>query len=99
MENLLPDENGMYFPDFAAAYKQHRANTSDGFRYILKKAGLAELKLQLYGFRHHFITYQIESGIEDEDIEAAVGHSNKAVTYEHYYHGRKKVELNDLPEV
>ena len=99
LENLVPDENGMYFPDFAAAYKQHRANTSDGFRYILKKAGLAELKLQLYGFRHHFITYQIESGIEDEDIEAAVGHSNKAVTYEHYYHGRKKVELNDLPEV
>lgn len=99
LESLAPDQDGMYFPDFAAAYKKHRSETSDGFRYILKRSGLTDLKIQLYGFRHHFITYQIESGIEDEDIEAAVGHSNKAVTYEHYYHGRKKVELNDLPEV
>lgn len=99
LESLAPDQDGMYFPDFAAEYKMHRGNTAVGFNFIRDKAGLAGSGIQLYGFRHHFITYQLESGIEDEDVEAAVGHSNKGITYEHYYHGRKKVELNDMPEV
>lgn len=99
LNTLTVDANGLYFPDFAAEYKMHRGNTAAGFNTIRDKAGLAGSGIQLYGFRHHFITYQLESGIEDEDVEAAVGHSNKGITYEHYYHGRKKVELNDMPEV
>jgi integrase len=99
LNTLAVDANGLYFPDFAEEYRMHRGNTAKGFNIIRDKAGLAGSGIQLYGFRHHFITYQLDSGIEDEAVEAAIGHTQKSVTYEHYYHGRKKVELNDLPEV
>ena len=99
LSTLTPNTDGLYFPEFVTDYKKHSSNISSGFRTILEKMKMDKQGIQLYGFRHHFITYQIDSGVNDEDIEAAVGHSTKATTYSHYYHGRKKVELNELPEV
>lgn len=92
-------EDGMFFPEFAAQYDRNRSNLDPGFKRIVNNAGLGGRGITLYGFRHHYVTYQINSGQDDESVASAVGHASTETTNAHYYHGRKKVVLSELPEV
>ncbi len=96
----IPD-NGteLFFPEFAAQYDKNRANLDPGFKQIVHNAGLDGAGLSLYGFRHHYVTFQIDSGNDDEAVASAVGHTSTETTNTHYYHGRKNVELTELPEI
>jgi integrase len=92
------NEDGLLFPGFAKLYKGNRSNPGNAFKDLLKKASI-ETSCGLYGFRHNFVTYQMEQGNEDESVSAAVGHSSTSVTKQHYYHGKKNIVLSDLPEI
>ena len=72
----IPD-NGteLFFPEFAAQYDKNRANLDPGFKQIVHNAGLDGAGLSLYGFRHHYVTFQIDSGNDDEAVASAVGHT------------------------
>ena len=97
LQNNPAGSDGLYFPEFHNLYKRHRSYLGKGFQQICKLAGLPEL--QLYGFRHTFVTYQLDAGEEDTAVAAAVGHTSTATTKGHYYHGRQKVELSAMPEI
>lgn len=89
--------DGLYFPEFADKYDRDRSALQKGFAQICDRAGYPGL--QLYGFRHAFATYQLDSGAADVDLAAAIGHTSTVTTRQHYYHGKKRIALNDLPEV
>ena len=88
-----------FFPDFAALYNRDRGYISPPFRQIRNAAGITDDELTLYSLRHHFVTYQIDSGEDDETVASVVGHTSTQTTKGTYYHGKTKVELTDLPIV
>ena len=97
--NALPRTNERYFfPEFARLYDLDRGRPGREFSKLAQLAGIPR-GLTLYGFRHAFITYQLDAGAEDTDVAAAVGHSSTETTKRHYYHGKKTVELQELPEI
>ena len=87
-----------FFPEFAALYKRERGRPGRLFREVAARAGI-DPKFKLYSFRHGFITYALDAGAADDDVAAAVGHTSTATTKEHYYHGKKTVELPELPKI
>ena len=98
--NSIPDTGSeFYFPEFAEMYDRNRAHINIGFQKIIKKAKMDGEGISLYGFRHHYVTFQIDSGNNDESVAAAVGHTSTETTNNHYYHGRKNIELSELPEI
>lgn len=98
LDNLPRTDQKYFFPEFAAMYDADRSKTSTHFSKLATAAGI-DPKFKLYSFRHGFITYQLDAGNDDLDVAAAVGHSSTATTKEHYYHGKKTVELSALPEL
>ena len=96
----IPDTGSeLFFPEFAAQYDKCRSNLYPGFKQIVHNAKMDGEGVTLYGFRHHYVTFQIDSGNDDESVASAVGHASTKTTNNHYYHGRKNVELTELPKV
>lgn len=97
LEALEPDGDGRFFPALRDLYSRSRKNIPHHFARLCTLAGAEGVTP--YSFRHHFVTRQIDSGASMEDVAAAVGHSETSTTEAHYYHGRRGVELNEMPEI
>lgn len=99
LESIPSDGSDLFFPEFSETYDKHRGNLGHAFDKIVHNSGLDGKSISLYGFRHHFVTFQLNSGNDDEAVASAVGHTSTDTTNAHYYHGRRNVELTDLPEI
>ena len=99
LQSIPDDGTPLFFSEFAIDYDKNRTNLACGFRSIIASVGIKEESISLYGFRHNYVTFQINSGNSDEAVASAVGHTSTNTTNEHYYHGRRNVELTDMPEV
>lgn len=97
LDSLPRTDKKYYFPEFAAMYARGRDLPGRYFVKIAARAGVPEARL--YGFRHGFITQQIDAGADAEDLAAAVGHDSTETTRRHYYHGKKTIDLPAMPEV
>ena len=96
--SLPRDDTRYFFPEFAAMYDRGRERTSQAFARLAERAGV-DPKYKLYSFRHGFVTFQLDAGEDDADVSAAVGHTSTKTTTGHYYHGKKTVELAELPKL
>ena len=98
LDSLPKTDERYFFPEFAAMYDRDRSKTSRYYRQLATRAGL-DPKFKLYSFRHGFITYQLDAGEDDTDVAAAVGHTSTRTTNTHYYHGKKTIDLAELPKL
>ena len=99
LDSLPKTDERYFFPEFAAMYSRGRSVPGRYYKQIAARAGVDSKIYQLRGFRHGFITYQLDAGEEDTDVAAAVGHTSTRTTNTHYYHGKKTVELSELPKL
>lgn len=99
LDSLPEDPSGLFFPDFAALFRKNNSALTGGFSSLLQKAGLPSGSMQLYALRHNFVTCQIDSGADLEDVSAAVGHVSTSTTGEFYYHGRRRVSLPGMAPI
>lgn len=99
LDALPEDPSGLFFPDFAALFRKNNSALTAGFSALLQKAGLPSGSMQLYALRHNFVTCQIDSGADLEDVSAAVGHVSTSTTGEFYYHGRRRVSLPGMAPI
>ena len=97
LETLPLDRNGKWFADFEPMFDGQ--SISAGFRRLCEIAKMPPMDETLYGLRHKFATFQIDAGNDDTAVAAAIGHASTETTNKHYYHGRRNVELSELPEV
>lgn len=100
LDSLTPSPDGFFFPHLAPiSTGENRSGLSYIFSMITKRMGMEKGGPTLYGFRHLYVTWQLQGGGEKEDVAAAVGHSDTKTTDEFYYHGRKDVSLLPMPDI
>lgn len=97
LDSLPDDGSGHYFPELlkGGAWKRLTAL----LKRLFSEAGLPQDAFLPSGLRHYFATTMIDRGVDSEDLAAAVGHVSTGTTREHYYHGRRAVDLPPLPTV
>ena len=99
LASCQPDADGRFFPRLAVLRQRDDAAVIHAFKRLLKLAGLPPDSMTLYGFRHCFVTWQLDHGADADSLAAAVGHSAVSTTMNHYYHGRREVEVSQMPEI
>lgn len=97
LHDLPADSTGRWFADFDPMLEGQ--SVSAGFRRLCEIAQMPPMDETLYGLRHKFATFQLDAGNDDVTVAAAIGHISTDTTNRHYYHGRRNVELTELPEV
>ncbi len=72
---------------FSSDEDKNKPLRRDGYKKSWRKNQmLADIKVHVYSFRHHFISYQLSIGTDKLAVARLVGHKTTPMIDEHYSH-------------